>query len=136
MISIKNEQEIELMRISGQITYGALSGLKNFIKPGITSKDIDKYCYDYITSHDAVPSFLCYEGFPATACISINDVVVHGIPDDTVIKDGDIVLMHDSNGHTSTVNALRDIIRYGKNNGYTFKAITSDTPIVRHGVNN
>ena len=47
-----------------------------------------------------------------------------------------IVLMHDSNGHTSTVNALRDIIRYGKNNGYTFKAITSDTPIVRHGVNN
>ena len=91
MISIKNEQEIELMRISGQITYGALSGLKNFIKPGITSKDIDKYCYDYITSHDAVPSFLGYEGFPATACISINDVVVHGIPDDTVIKDGDIV---------------------------------------------
>ena len=47
-----------------------------------------------------------------------------------------IVLMHDSNGHTSTVNALRDIIKYGKNNGYTFKAITSDTPIVRHGVNN
>ena len=47
-----------------------------------------------------------------------------------------IVLMHDSNGHTSTVNALRDIIRYGQNNGYTSKAITSDTPIVRHGVNN
>ena len=52
MISIKNEQEIELMRISGQITYGALSGLKDFIKPGITSKDIDKYCYDYIFSFD------------------------------------------------------------------------------------
>ena len=91
MISIKNEQEIELMKISGQITYGALSSLKDFIKPGVTTKDIDKYCYDYIISHDAVPSFLGYEGFPASACVSINDMVVHGIPDDTVIKDGDIV---------------------------------------------
>ena len=91
MISIKSEQEIELMRKSGEITYGALCGLKDFIKPGITTKDIDKFVYDYIISHDATPSFLGYEGFPATACVSINDMVVHGIPDNTKLKNGDIV---------------------------------------------
>lgn len=91
MISIKNEQEIELMRASGKITYEVLNNLKNIIKPGMTTKDIDSYVYDYITSHGAVPSFLGYEGYPASACVSINDVVVHGIPDDTKIKSGDIV---------------------------------------------
>ena len=91
MISIKNEQEIELMRKSGEITYGALSGLKDFIKPGVTTKEIDKFVYDYIVSHNATPSFLGYEGFPATACVSINDMVVHGIPDNTKLKEGDIV---------------------------------------------
>ena len=91
MISIKNEQEIELMRKSGVITYGVLSGLKDFIKVGVTTKEIDKFVYDYIISHDATPSFLGYEGFPATACVSINDMVVHGIPDNTKLKDGDIV---------------------------------------------
>ena len=91
MISIKSEQEIELMRKSGKITYGALSSLKDFIKPGITTKDIDKFVHDYIVSHDATPSFLGYEGFPATACVSINDMVVHGIPDNTKLKNGDIV---------------------------------------------
>ena len=91
MISIKSEQEIELMRKSGKITYGALSGLKDFIKPGVTTKDIDKFVHDYIVSHDATPSFLGYEGFPATACVSVNDMVVHGIPDNTKLKNGDIV---------------------------------------------
>ena len=91
MISIKSEQEIEYMKVAGKIAYDLLMSLKDIIKPGITTKEIDKYAYDFITSHDATPAFLNYEGFPATACISINDMVVHGIPDDTIIKDGDIV---------------------------------------------
>lgn len=91
MISIKKEQEIELMRKSGAITYGVLMELKDFIKPGVTTKQIDQFVYDYITSHDATPSFLGYQGFPASACVSLNDMVVHGIPDNTIIKDGDIV---------------------------------------------
>ena len=90
MISIKNEQEIDLMRKSGKITYEVLMNLKNIIKPGMTTKEIDKYVYNYITSHDATPSFLGYEGFPASACVSINDMVVHGIPDNTKLKNGDI----------------------------------------------
>lgn len=91
MISIKSDEEINLMKLSGQITYEVLMNLKDYIKPGITTKQIDKYVHDYIVSHDAVPSFLNYEGYPASACISINDVVVHGIPDNTKIKNGDIV---------------------------------------------
>lgn len=91
MISIKNEQEIDLMRTSGKITYNALMMLKDYIKPGMTTKQIDKYVHDYIVSQGATPSFLGYEGFPAATCISINDMVVHGIPDDTKIQEGDIV---------------------------------------------
>ena len=91
MISIKSEQEIELMRKSGEITYGMFMALKDFIKPGMTTAQIDEYAYDYITSRDAIPAFLGYEGYPATLCISINDMVVHGIPDNTKIKKGDVV---------------------------------------------
>lgn len=91
MISIKSEQEIEYMKVAGKIAYDLLMNLKDVIKPGITTKEIDKYAYDFITSHDATPAFLDYEGYPASTCISINDMVVHGIPDDTKIKEGDIV---------------------------------------------
>ena len=90
-ISIKNEQEIELMRKSGEISYGLLTSLKSYLKPGMTTKQIDKYAYDYIIGHGATPAFLGYEGYPASTCISINDMVVHGIPDNTKIKEGDIV---------------------------------------------
>ncbi len=91
MISIKSSEEIDLMRIAGKITYDLLMDLKDIIKPGITTKEIDKYVYDFIISHDATPSFLGYEGYPASACVSINEVVVHGIPDNTKLKNGDIV---------------------------------------------
>jgi methionyl aminopeptidase len=91
MISIKSEQEIELMRKSGEITYGMFMALKDYIKPGMTTAQIDEYAYDYITSRGAIPAFLGYEGYPATLCISINDMVVHGIPDNTKIKKGDVV---------------------------------------------
>ena len=91
MISIKNEQEIELMKKAGKISYDLLMSLKDIIKPGITTKEIDDYAYKFITSRDATPAFLDYEGFPASTCISINDMVVHGIPDNTKIKEGDIV---------------------------------------------
>ena len=91
MISIKNEKEIEKMRVAGKIAYDLLMSLKDVIKPGVTTKEIDKFAYDFITSRDATPAFLNYEGYPASTCISINDMVVHGIPDNTKIKEGDIV---------------------------------------------
>ena len=91
MISIKKKQEIEYMKVAGKIAYDLLMNLKDVIKPGITTKEIDEYCYKFIKKRNAKPAFLGYDGFPATACISLNDMVVHGIPDNTKIKEGDIV---------------------------------------------
>ncbi len=91
MITIKTEEEIKLLRIAGNIVYQTHKYLKGRLKPGMTTNDIDKLAYDFIISKDATPSFLNYEGFPNTVCVSVNDEVVHGIPSNRVIKKGDIV---------------------------------------------
>ena len=92
MITIKTPHQIELMRHSGQIMKEIFVGLRSVIKAGISTKDIDRWVYDYIISHGCKPSFLHYMGFPATVCTSVNDVIVHGIPDDkTILQEGDIV---------------------------------------------
>ena len=88
---IKSSEEIELLRIAGQIVGDTHNYLKSFIKPGITTKELDKLAYDYIISRDATPSFLNYEGYPASICTSVNEEVVHGIPSDRVLQDGDII---------------------------------------------
>ncbi|MBR3767947.1 MAG: type I methionyl aminopeptidase [Clostridia bacterium] len=92
MIVLKTRREIELMREAGRISAGALKLAGEAVQPGITTAEIDKIAYDYIKSQGATPSFLNYNGFPATACISINQEVIHGIPDKQhVIREGDIV---------------------------------------------
>lgn len=91
MITIKNEREIELMRHAGYLVSLTHQYLEPFIKPGISTKELDKLAYDFIISHDAVPSCLGYEGYPATLCVSVNDTVVHGIPNNYKLKNGDIV---------------------------------------------
>ena len=92
MIVLKNRREIELMREAGRISAQALKLAGEAVQPGITTKEIDKIAYDYIISQGAKPNFLNYNGFPATACISINQEVIHGIPDsEHVIREGDIV---------------------------------------------
>lgn len=91
MISVKTAQEIELLRHAGRISARALALGGRAVKPGVTTAQIDKVIHDYIVSVGAKPNFLHYGGFPASACISVNDVVIHGIPDNTVIREGDIV---------------------------------------------
>lgn len=93
MISIKTPDEIELLRIAGEITGDTHNYLKKFIKPGITTGELDKLAYDYILSRDCTPSFKGYEGFPGTICASVNDEVVHGIPGDRVLQEGDIITL-------------------------------------------
>lgn len=88
---IKSNEEIELLRIAGQIVGDTHNYLKQFIKPGITTKELDKLAYDYIISRDATPSFLNYEGYPASICTSVNEEVVHGIPSNRVLQEGDII---------------------------------------------
>ena len=91
MISIKSEREIELLRIAGEITGSTHNYLKPYIKPGITTKRLNDLAEEYIKSRGATPSFKGYDGFPAAICISINDEVVHGIPGNRKLKEGDIV---------------------------------------------
>ena len=92
MILLKNHTEIEKMRKAGRISAEVLRLAGETIKPGITTKYLDTVIYDFITSKGAVPSFLNYNGFPGSACISVNDEVIHGIPSEKrVLEEGDIV---------------------------------------------
>lgn len=91
MVVIKSNSEIEKMRKAGEITAGALKVAEEAIRIGMTTRELDTIIRKYITSHGAKPSFLGYGGFPASACISINDEVIHGIPGPRKIEDGDIV---------------------------------------------
>ena len=91
MISIKTERELEVMRRAGRITAQARALAGEMVRPGVTTKEIDKAVHDFIVSQGAKPSFLHYAGYPASACISVNDVVIHGIPDGRVLREGDIV---------------------------------------------
>ena len=91
-VSIKSAREIELMRESGRILSIVHTELAKMIKPGISTLDIDKRCYEVIRDFGCIPSFLNYQGYPASVCVSVNDEVVHGIPNkNRILKDGDIV---------------------------------------------
>ena len=91
MISIKSRHEIELMRKAGRITAAARALAGKLVVPGKTTLEIDTAVRKFIESQGAKPSFLGYGGFPGSACISVNEVVIHGIPDHRVLKEGDIV---------------------------------------------
>lgn len=91
MIVIKSDREINLMRRAGSIVYETHQLLKKHLRVGITTKELDSIAYDYIISCDAIPSFKGYNGFPGTLCVSVNNQVVHGIPGNYKLKDGDIV---------------------------------------------
>lgn len=91
MIVIKKPNEIEKMRVAGKLTGDTLKYIEEQIKPGVTTAQINRLIHSYITSHDAIPSFLGYHGYPASACVSVNDVVVHGIPNGYALQEGDIV---------------------------------------------
>ena len=92
MIIIKSDEEIDLMRISGKVTGCILKELESFIVPGISTADIDRFVETTIRDNGMIPTFKGYGGFPASACVSINEEVVHGIPSKKrIIKEGDIV---------------------------------------------
>ena len=91
MIAIKSERELSLMRQACKITAAARALAGKMVRPGVSTKQIDKTVHDYIVSQGAKPSFLGYHGFPASACISVNSTVIHGIPGGYVLKEGDIV---------------------------------------------
>lgn len=91
MITLKSSHEIQLMRQAGRITAAARALAGAMVAPGVSTREIDKAVYRFITSQGAVPSFLHYNGYPASVCISVNDEVIHGIPGHRVLREGDIV---------------------------------------------
>jgi len=91
MIYLKTDEEVELMRVSNLIVSRTLAEIAKNIKPGVTTIQLDKIAETFIRDHGAVPTFLGYEGFPNSLCISVNDQVVHGIPSDYELQEGDIV---------------------------------------------
>ena len=91
MIKIKSSLEIKLMEKAGKIVGETHKYLKEYLKPGITTKELDSLAYDFIIKKGATPSFKDYEGFPASICTSINEEVVHGIPSNRKLKNGDII---------------------------------------------
>lgn len=91
MITIKSAREIEAMRLAGKITAAARAYAGELVKPGVTTQEIDRAVQQFITKHGATPSFLHYNGYPASCCISVNDEIIHGIPGKRVLKEGDIV---------------------------------------------
>ena len=92
MIFLKTDEEIELLRENNILVSETLAEVGRHIRPGVTTKELDRVAEAFIRSHGAVPAFLGYQGFPASLCVSVNDQVVHGIPSDKVVlKEGDIV---------------------------------------------
>lgn len=91
MITLKSAHEIELMRRAGEITAAARAVARDMVKPGVTTAQIDKAVYEFIRSQGATPSFLHYNGYPASVCVSVNDEIIHGIPGKRVLQEGDVV---------------------------------------------
>ena len=94
MIIIKSEEELDIMRTAAKVTGTILRDLKDFIKPGMSTWDVDRFVEDIIHKNGMTPTFKGYGGFPAAACVSVNEEVVHGIPSKhKILREGDIVSM-------------------------------------------
>lgn len=141
MISIKSEREIELLKVAGEIVGKTHHYLEPFIKPGITTKELDRLAEEYILSQGCTPSFKGLYGFPGSICISINEEVVHGIPGNRKLKNGDIVTLdigacykgyHGDSAWTYAVGEISDDKKYLME--HTEKALFEGLNTVKAGI--
>lgn len=91
MITLKTPRQLAAMRDAGRLAAQALAVAGEAVKPGVTTEEIDRKVREFIVGHGAVPSFLNFEGYPASACVSVNDEIIHGIPGKRRVREGDIV---------------------------------------------
>lgn len=91
MITLKTSEEIELMRLSGKVLAETHAKMRELVRPGITTAQLDRAAEDYIRSQGAIPSFKGFQGFPASVCVAVDDEVVHGIPRERVLSEGSII---------------------------------------------
>ena len=135
------QESFEKSRIAGSIAAGALDEVAKIIKPGISTKDIDKVCYEFINDHKAYSAPLFYRGFPKSCCTSTNHVVCHGIPSDKILKEGDIVNVDVTaykegwHGDTSRMFNIGEIsIKAKKLIETTYESMMKAIEIVKEGI--
>ena len=140
-MSSEFKEAFEKTKIAGVIAAGALDEIQKIIKPGITTSEIDKICYDYINDHKAYSAPLYYRGFPKSCCTSANHVVCHGIPSEKVLKDGDIVnvdvtaLKDGWHGDTSRTFKIGEVsVKAEKLVNTTYEAMMKAIKIIKEGV--
>jgi methionyl aminopeptidase len=141
MINKNYKEAFEKTRIAGTIAAGALDEVSKIIKPGISTNEIDKVCYDYINDHGAYSAPLFYRGFPKSCCTSANHVVCHGIPSSKVLKEGDIINVdvtaykNNWHGDTSRMFKIGDIsIKAEKLITTTYESMMKAIKIVKDGI--
>lgn len=112
---VQSPEVIEKMRVAGRIAAGALAEAGRAVVPGVTTDELDRIAHDYMVDHGAYPSTLGYKGYPKSCCTSLNEVICHGIPDSTIIADGDIVnidvtaYIHGVHGDTNATFLAGDV---------------------------
>ena len=135
------KESFEKTKIAGSIAAGALDELEKIIKPGISTNEIDKVCYEFINDNKAYSAPLFYRGFPKTCCTSANHVVCHGIPSNKILKDGDIVnvdvtaFKHGWHGDTSRTFKIGEVsIKAKKLIDTTYESMMKAISIVKDGI--
>ena len=124
MIILKTNEEVELMRHSALLVSKTLTEVAKMLRPGITTQAIDKFIGEFIGDNKAVPSFYDYRGYPFNSCLSVNDVVVHGFPNEKELQEGDII----------SVDIGVILNEWHGDHAYTF-AIGNPGPEIVHGNN-
>ena len=140
-MKIDYEEAFEKSRIAGSIAAGALDEVAKIVKPGITTNEIDKVCYEFINDNDAFSAPLFYRGFPKSCCTSSNHVVCHGIPSDKILRDGDIVNVDVTaykngwHGDTSRMFKIGDVsIKAEKLINATYESMMMAIKILKEGI--
>ena len=135
------KEAFEKTKIAGSIAAGALDQVSKIIKPGISTNEIDRVCYDFLNDYKAYSAPLYYRGFPKSCCTSTNHIVCHGVPSDKVLKDGDIVNVDVTaykdnwHGDTSRMFKVGDIsIKAEKLINTTYEAMMKSISIIKDGV--
>jgi methionyl aminopeptidase len=140
-MKIDYKEAFEKSRIAGSIAAGALDEVAKIVKPGITTNEIDKVCYEFINDNDAFSAPLFYRGFPKSCCTSTNHVVCHGIPSDKILRDGDIVNVDVTtykngwHGDTSRMFKIGDVsIKAEKLINATYESMMMAIKILKEGI--
>ena len=140
-MSVDYKEAFEKTKVAGSIAAGALDEVNKIIKPGISTEQIDKLCYEYINDHDAYSAPLFYRGFPKSCCTSTNHVVCHGIPSEKILKEGDIVnvdvtaLKNGWHGDTSRTFKVGNVsVKAEKLIKATYESMMKAIEIVKDGI--